>query len=97
MKIEIEFTDTVEAKLTLDGKKFKVGYKHGRGWAVEGLSDQEQERTIGGIIASKLAEELPHILQAWLPETPNPQGDTWGTWETLPTDIADEMADNMRF
>ena len=68
MKIEIEFTNSYEADLLIDGRKLKYGYKHGMWQFFEGLEDDEVDATIGGIVACKLTSPLIDILQGWIPE-----------------------------
>ncbi len=91
MKIEIEFNNSYQADLTIDGRKLKYGYKHGVWQFLEGLEDDECESTIGGIVSCKLAGPIIDILQSYMPEEESPDGDCWETWEKLSDSAADEI------
>lgn len=97
MKIEIELKGSTEANITIDGRKMRYGYKASAGcWTfLEGMNPGEGDNTIGGMVACKLASPLIDILQAWLPEEESPDGDCWGTWETLSESAAEEVEERM--
>jgi hypothetical protein len=92
MKIEIEFDSSHEAAVTIDGRKMRYSVKAVDGWAWrEGVTPEELETTIGGILAGKVSQILPEILQGWMPSDESPDGDAWETWEKLSDEMSDEM------
>jgi hypothetical protein len=91
MKLIIEPTSTVSARITLDGRACTFGYNHPSGkWIFQGITQKELDTTLGGLALQLLAKSLPAMLQASVPEEPNPQGDAWGTWENLPDRLVRE-------
>lgn len=100
MKIEIEFNSSYEADIVIDGRKMTYGYKDGFWKFLSGLSIEKDEHdtTIGGIIALKIAEQLPDILQGWMPEENQfrPDGEEWETWDKLSEEAADEVYERVR-
>jgi len=91
MKIEIEFTSSYEAIITIDGRILRYCLI-GKNAGLTGLKDDELEGTIGGLVAGKLTEPLCDILQAWMPDEESPDDDCWETWEKLSDRVADEIA-----
>ena len=92
MKIEIELISTVEATITIDGRKMKFQYRGKDGcFRLTGVSPKERDQTIGGMIAVELTSPLLSILQAHIPDEPSPSGDSWGTWEKLTDSAADAV------
>ena len=91
MKIEIEFESSYEADITIDGRTLKYGYQNGSWSFMSTLSAADADTTIGGMVASRISYILIEILQHWMPESENPEGEMWGTWETLDEDTADEL------
>lgn len=89
MKIQIEFNSTLEAKLTIDGKKMKVVSRPGS-VRLEGIKGPMLEDTLGGVIASHLFDTVSNIQQAWASaeeECPDLK-----TWEVI-TEEAIEAAE----
>lgn len=91
MKIEIEFTSSYEADITIDGKRLRYCLL-GKDAGLTGLTGAERERTIGGLVAGKLIEPFYDILQGWLPDEESPDNDCWETWEKLSPRVANELA-----
>ncbi|MDR2674937.1 MAG: hypothetical protein LBC18_08750 [Opitutaceae bacterium] len=90
MKIIIETESSYEAKVTIDGRKLVFGVKNG-GWRYKsGLKEDESENTIGGMIAFKLMDVLPDILQNWITEF-----EPHGLWEKLPDAVADKIYEKL--
>lgn len=97
LKIRIELTSSTDARINIDGRDMTFGY-NGRSGAWElrcATPDTDMQRTIGGMIASRITDVLVDILQAHLPENPNPCGDAWGTWETLDDETLEEVERRM--
>lgn len=94
MKIEIEFTSSYEAAITIDGKVINYCLI-GKNSGLTGLSGIELDETIGGAVAQILTSPLSKILQGWMPDEPNPDGDPWGTWDTLSEKARDEVFDSI--
>jgi hypothetical protein len=91
MKIEIEFNSSYEAKITCDGKEMTYGLIRGGVWQLRGITNDESENTVGGMVVGKLTENMINILQAWLPNEESPDGDCWETWEKLTDSAAEEI------
>lgn len=92
MKIEIELTNSYEADITVDGKKFKYGFVGQKGyWDFYDIVSEELTNTIGGLVIKKICEDMDKILQNWIPEEESPDDDLWETWEILPDHIANDM------
>lgn len=91
MKIEIEFTSSYEATMTIDGRK--LTYKLiGRSSGLQGLPEgQTCEDSIGGMVAQKLCNQLTDILQGWMPDEQNAEDCCWGTWERLSEKANDQV------
>ena len=98
MKIQIELKNSYRAEIEVDGKKCNYGYnRETGGWSFDdGITNEEFENTVGGIVLEKLTDNLLDILQGWMPGEQNPQGNCWGTWEQLTDTAADEI-DNSIF
>lgn len=96
MKITIETDCSYEAKVTIDGRRLVFGYKDG-GWTYKsGLKKDEMETTIGGMIAYKLFDVLPDILQGWMPEYDNPATNScWELWDRLDEECAAYVASKL--
>lgn len=92
MKIEIEFNSSYEATVNIDGRELKLEGRRGM-WTFEGMTCDEGEGTIGGIVANKLMMPLIDILQGWMPDEESPDDDCWETWEKLTESAADEVYD----
>lgn len=92
MKITIEMDNTYHATVEIDGRELTYGYRDGVLSFTRGLGSNEHKNTIGGMVATKLAEScLREILQGHMTESGNSHGDCWGTWDILPDDVADEV------
>lgn len=91
MKIEIEFTSSYEANITVDGRK--LTYKLiGNSAGLQGFpKGQTCEDSIGGMVAQKLSNSLTEILQGWLPDEQNSEDCCWDTWEKLSDKAGDEV------
>lgn len=96
MKITIETDSSYEAKVTIDDRELVFGLQNG-GWRYKaGLKQGEDDSTIGGMIAMKLMDTLPDILQGWMPEYDNPQtGECWKLWEKLDEECAEYIYDRL--
>lgn len=75
MKIEIEFENSYEARLTIDGKQLTID-------SVPGMTklkgSEGQEYTLGGQIANTLFGTIAKIQQAWADvEDEDPGKNTW--------------------
>ena len=97
MKIEIEFTSSYEADVTIDGRRLRYGLNGRTGaWSYQGtLSPHDRENTIGGMVAMALSGKLITILQGHTPDEPNAASEPWGTWETLTETAREEVAEAM--
>lgn len=99
MKIEIETDCSYKATVIIDGRELEFSAKpvsFGTQWSFKGLKKGEGENTIGGMIATKLMDVLPDILQAWIPEFDNPKtGEAWGLWEKLDDETADQIYEKL--
>lgn len=91
MKITIDTDCSYEAKVTIDGRELVFGLQAGCVWSYKsGLNKGESENTIGGMIAAKLMDILPDLLQGWMPEYDNPNtGECWKLWEKLDEESAE--------
>jgi hypothetical protein len=96
MKITIETESSYEAKVTIDDREMVFGLKNG-GWSYRsGLKGKEEETTIGGMVAMKLMDILPDLLQGWMPECDNPKtGERWKLWEKLDEESADQVYERL--
>lgn len=97
MKIIIELENSYSAKISVDEKKFKYGYcaKSG-GWTFnDGLTIEEMEETLGGMVITKLCDDMSTILQSWMPDEESPSGEPWKTWEKLSEEAAEELYDSL--
>lgn len=96
MKITIETENSYEAKVTIDEREMVFGLKNG-GWSYRsGLGTGESDNTIGGIVAVKLMDILPDLLQGWMPDSENPEtGASWELWETLDEETADQVYERL--
>jgi hypothetical protein len=97
MKIEITLENSYSAKIAMDGKEFQYGYSDKTGgWGFDdGITVEEMENTIGGLVIQKLCEDMSDILQGWMPEEQNADDCCWGTWEQLSEDAAEEVYDSI--
>lgn len=98
MEIKIELHDSISATVTIDGRSLKYrGRPHSMGsiWSYEdSITREEMETTIGGLIAGKIADILPNILQHHIQT--NPVTDCcYETWDTLREEIADELYEEL--
>lgn len=64
MKIEFEFNSSYKGKLTIDGKEMEIAMYPGL-TRLTGLTDEERENTLGGIVAMELYSKLADSMQAW--------------------------------
>ena len=96
MEIKIEFSNSYEAVMTIDGRRLEYGLQDNV-FRFKGndVSYEDLEKTIGGLVALKLTSPLIDILQGWMPDEPSPDEDVWGTWETLTETAAQEVAEAM--
>lgn len=90
MEIKIKFESSYQAFIEIDGKKMEYNLI-GKNTGLSGISEEDFETTLGGMVALKFCTILPTILQGWMPDEPNPQGDSWETWEKLTDSAADEI------
>ena len=93
MKIQIELKNSYRAEIEVDGKKCTYGYNaESGGWSFDdGLTNEEVEGTVGGIVLQALSDNLSDILQGWMLDEQNPKGECWGTWEQLTETALDEI------
>lgn len=92
MKIEIEFTSSYSADITIDGKQMKyclIGQKTG----LTGIEPELLEDSIGGIVALKITGVLTSILQGWMPDEQNADDCCWGTWDKLTESASEEVTE----
>ena len=96
MKIQIELKNSDRAEIEVDGKKFSYGLNfNSGGWRFDdNISNEEIEYTLGGMVISKLCEDMSSILQEWRPDRESPSGEDWETWETLPEEVVEEIEDS---
>ena len=67
MKITVEFSGTMEASCEIDGKAFVVEMARMQGflgYRVKGLTDDELENTLGGMLASEMVGPVSELMQA---------------------------------
>lgn len=96
MKITIDTDCSYEAKVTIDGRELVFGLQAGAWRYKSGLNKDEHENTIGGMIAMKLMDILPDLLQGWMPEYDNPKtGECWTLWEKLDEECAEYIYDRL--
>lgn len=86
MEIEIEFTNTMEAKLVIDGKELTI-QSCGAVTKLVGTQSPETDNTLGGLIASEIFGTVRNIQQAWACL----EGQQ-GTWDALDEDTAEEVS-----
>ncbi len=91
IEINIKLLGSYKAEIIIDDKKFNYGFNLGGHWHFEGIGNKELDTTRGGLIALKLVDVLPDILQGYIPEESNPQDDAYDTWETLSNSAADQV------
>lgn len=94
MRIEIEFNCTDEATIRIDGRECQIK-RRGPMIRIEGLTRQEIEFTLGGMIAEHLMDPVISIQQADATASDETGRSDCGpdfTWSTLPPDVADEVA-----
>lgn len=84
MKIEIEFTSSYHATVTIEGQTNAIKVVPW-GWEVEGAS----ENTLGGMVMSVLLDVVPGILQGWA--SANEHDDGCGMWTALSEEAADAV------
>ena len=97
MKITIELESSYSAKIEVDRKAFQYGFsaKTG-GWGFDdGISREELEDTLGGIVIQKICDDMSTVLQSWMPEEESPTGEPWKTWEPLSEEAAEELYDSL--
>jgi hypothetical protein len=93
MKIEIEFENSYEAVLRIDGHEMRVISKPGQS-KLEGIKGDDLELTLGGIVAGRLWTKIPDIQQAWCEVSEfDPEAETW----TVLSEEAAEAAENRIF
>ncbi len=63
MKIEIEFDNSYSARLTIDGREMRVESEPGI-VRLKGISAEDQENTLGGVVALELYGKVADIQQA---------------------------------
>ena len=97
MKIEITLIDSTSAKIAMDGKEFEYGYsaKTGGCGFDDGISREELQDTLGGMVIQKLCDDMSDILQGWMPDEESPSGSPWETWEKLSEEAAEELYDSL--
>lgn len=94
MKIEIEFNSTIEAQVTVEGRKARFFHDAKKGvWRWEGITGTEFESTVAGLVTGAICDKLMDVLQNWMLDEPNPQNDMWGPWEKLPERLAEDLED----
>lgn len=91
MRIVIEFTYPDRALLTIDDHTLTVRRgEPGESSRIEGLSDNEREGTMGGLVAHALYMSIVDILRAR--ESLRKHG-AFGTWTPLSEDAIDAVMD----
>jgi hypothetical protein len=99
IRVSIETDCSYQATVTINGRKLVYGYNAKEGvWLYQsGLSKEDRENTIGGMVAEKLMTPLMEILQGWMPEYDNPKtGECWKVWEKLDEECADKVYTQMK-
>lgn len=92
MKIEIEFTNSYHATLTIDGRTMTVESEPGM-TQLKGIGEPETENTLGGIVASELYNKIADFQQAWAAaEEEQPE---CGTWDELTAEAAEAATDKI--
>jgi hypothetical protein len=92
MKIEIEFTSSVSAKLTIDGRKMRVESVPGM-VTLKGIESPRLENTLGGIVADALYGTVAQIQQAWA--SASEIDVDCETWDMLSEEAADAASDRL--
>lgn len=101
MEINIQLHNSIMATVTIDGRPLTFKGTNlsagGSSWGyAEAMTTAEMQSTIGGMIAYKLMDVLPMILQGHIPETHNPAtGKAYGTWDQLDEDTADKIYEEL--
>jgi len=91
MKIEIEITDSITAEIKIGDRRVKYGARKGMWQFIEGVSEQELENTIEGIVLLKLTNVLSDIMQGYLPDEQNADDCCWEPWEKLSRKAQEEV------
>ncbi len=93
MEIKLNLQNSINATIEIEGRvmNFSLHGLFGKEPGLHPLTDEERHATIGGIVAGKLCDVLPDILQGFIPETESPDNDCWQAWEKLPASVADKM------
>ncbi len=93
MKIEIEFENSYEAVLRVDGREMRVISKPGES-RLDGIKGADLDQTLGGIIVGRLWTKISDFQQAWAAVGEfDPEADTW----TVISEEAAEAAENRIF
>ena len=88
MKIEIEFDNSYEASLKIDGYDMLVVSKSGM-VQLKGITTHQMENTLGGIAAIELHPIISQIQQAWA--TADEEQPSCETWDVLEDRTLDAM------
>ena len=79
------------ATVEIDGRTMQYALRLGSYFKLEGLTDEERERTIGGLVAGRLLSPLIDVLQGYMPEESNAQGESYQSWDRLPAQVAEQV------
>lgn len=102
MKIEIEWSSSYEADMFIDGKAMKIQMRShpiGTHTCVEGLSEDEYEKTLGGRVANAIYGVIADCMQAEAKssEIYDPLEDSQDapSWVVLPDDAIEAFDDRV--
>ena len=92
MRIEIEFDNSYDATLVIDGREMCVVSKPGI-TTLKGHKGRELEETFGGLVASQLYTKIADIQQAWAAAEEEQPG--FKTWDFLNEEAVEAVCDKI--